>query len=134
MKKLYSVMMMLAMMVAALSLTACGGDDDGGNSDDNVSLVGVWECVNVNWGRLNQNMSDSNPIGQKLYLNSDYTYTFSEGRNKKSGNWSQSGTKLTIKQKGSSIEIVYTIINQTSTNLTIVESEFGVTYSFKKVK
>jgi hypothetical protein len=79
-------------------------------------------------------MSDSNPIGQKLYLNSDYTYTFSEGRNKKSGNWSQSGTKLTIKQKGSSIEIVYTIINQTSTNLTIVESEFGVTYSFKKVK
>ena len=52
MKKVYSTVMMLALMVAALSFTACGGDDDEvDNGSGDVSIVGEWECTNLDFDK-----------------------------------------------------------------------------------
>ena len=146
MKKLYSNVMMLAMIVAALSFTACGSDDDDvDNGKVDSSIVGEWECTNLD---LDKNSSglyvDSRiNIGDRVRFQSDGTIYahFSDG-DTDTGRWSLKGKTLIIDgavrlgdSSGVNVPFEYNV-----TKLTSKELEFNIDlgilkafYKFKRV-
>ena len=145
MKKVYSTVMVLAMMVAALSLTACGGDDDVDNGKVEASIVGEWDCTNLD---LDKNSSglyvDSRiNIGDRVRFQSDGTIyaRFSDGESE-TGRWSMRGNALIIDGAvrlgdSSSVDVPF---DYTITKLTSTELEFYIdlvlvkaTYRFKRI-
>ena len=134
MKKIYSKIIMLAMTVAALSFTACGSDDDE-VLDDN-SIVGVWECISMDYSNVFGDDEDEDEeqlkVGDRVTIKPDGTY--SEPND--SGRWSLNGNKLTcISNDDYSIPAVYTVSRLTSKELvlTIDYGFFKATIKFKRV-
>ena len=145
MKKVYSTVMMLAMMVAALSFTACGDDDDVDNGSGDASIVGEWECTNMNYDEdLSGLYVESRiNIGDRVRFQSDGTIYahFSDG-DTDTGRWSLKGKTLIIDgavrlgdSSGVNVPFEYNV-----TKLTSKELEFNIDlgilkafYKFKRV-
>ena len=145
MKKFYSTVMMLAMMVAALSFTACGGDDDVDNGGGDVSIVGEWECTNLDLDKNTSGLYVESRIniGDRVRFQSDGTIYahFSDGESD-TGRWSMRGNALIIDGAvrlgdSSSVDVPF---EYNVTKLTSTELEFNIDlgilkafYKFKRV-
>ncbi len=143
MKKLYSTVMMLAMMVAALSLTACGGDDDEVDNGGDASIVGEWECTNMNY---DENLSglyveSRINIGDRVRFQSDGTIYahFSDGESD-TGRWSLRGKTLIIDgavrlgdSSGVNVPFEYNVTKLTSKELEF-NIDWGILKAFYKFK
>ena len=136
MKKYLSIFAMFAVIFATSSLfIACGGDDDvnDGNVDDGnveVSVVGVWECANV---ESDTNNPDLVQVGEKVSFKSDGTYSTNLGI---TGKWKKNGNILTLIQDATdAVAIDYIIEKMTSTEFILsVDLQIGkVKYSFKHI-
>lgn len=140
MKKQYSTIMMLAMMVAALSFTACGGDDDVDNGGGDASIVGVWECTDLDIdAEYPEMIGDATMhIGERVYFKSDGTYSTDE----ETGRWTQRGNTLIMNgevrlgdNSTTPVPFEYTITKLTSTQLEFFIDLVLVkaTYRFKRI-
>ena len=145
MKKVYSTITMLAMMVAALSFTACGGDDDEIDNGGDASIVGEWECTNLDLDKNTSGLYVESRIniGDRVRFQSDGTIYahFSDGESD-TGRWSLRGKTLIIDGgvrlgDSSSVDVPF---EYNVTKLTSTELEFNIDlgilkafYKFKRV-
>ena len=146
MKKVYSTVMVLAMMVAALSFTACGGDDDEvDNGKVDSTIVGEWECTNLDFDKNLSGLYVESRIniGDRVRFQSDGTIyaRFSDGESE-TGRWSMRGNALIIDGAvrlgdSSSVDVPF---EYNVTKLTSTELEFNIDlgilkafYKFKRV-
>ena len=145
MRKVYSTVLMLAMMVAALSLTACGGDDDVDNGKVDSTIVGEWECTNLDFDKNLSGLYVESRIniGDRVRFQSDGTIYahFSDGESE-TGRWSMRGNTLIIDGAvrlgdSSSVDVPF---EYNVTKLTSTELEFNIDlgilkafYKFKRV-
>ena len=137
MRKVYSTVLMLAMMVAALSLTACGGDDDVDNGKVDSTIVGEWECTNLDFDKNLSGLYVESRIniGDRVRFQSDGTIyaRFSDGESD-TGRWSLNGNTLTIAADVEiSIPFEYNVTKLTSTELEF-NIDLGILKAFYKFK
>ena len=114
MKKLYSSIMLLAMMVAALSFTACGGSDKN-------ELVGEWIV------KTEIDSSESTHISFK----SDGTYVETKSSGNIEGEWSLTGSVLSLKNSLATFE--YDIIEKEKGKMKLQMKGMGMTLFFEKI-
>ena len=142
-KKFFSIFMVIAMIFATSSLfSSCGGDDfeddaNNGNIDNGnveVSVVGVWECTDVDYETNNPEMIDSDlRVGEKVSIKTDGTYSTTYNM---TGKWKKNGNYLNIIQNAAyAIAVDYTIEKLTSTEMVLYgDMQLAkVKYKFKRV-
>ena len=114
--------MVFAMLVLALCYTSCGSNDND-EEESKTSVIGVWECISADYGKLEEYSRNETRPGDFFYINADNTYYF-VGHNNRSGRWSLSGKDFVMKPDTNNFfPITYTITQLTSSTLSLVLSE-----------
>ena len=143
MKKYLSIFALFTVIFATSGVfVSCGGDDfeddaNNGNVDNGnveVSVVGVWECTDVDYETDHPEMIDSDlRVGEKVSIKTDGTYSTTYNM---TGKWKRNGNYLNVIQNAAyAIAVDYTIEKLTSTEMVL----FGdlqiakVKYKFKRV-
>lgn len=114
--------------------------DENGGVVGNASIVGVWECTNIDLDAEHpETIKDVKMrIGERVYFKSDGTYSTDD----ETGRWTVKGNKLIIDgvvrlgdSSGVSIPFEYTITKLTSRELefTLDLGFVKATYRFKRV-
>lgn len=96
MKKILSIFAVMALMATAMSFSSCDGIPAQGEVDQEVTVVGTWQCVSADFGSLSEDAVGMINEGDKITLKDDGTYYLDSKQLKQSGTWTKSDKQLKV--------------------------------------